>query len=55
MYSVITGNSGTSLNIVVQVNAVPHSTSAARKRSPSNYGPLANWSVSVFSMVSQSP
>jgi len=40
------------LNIVVQRSAVPQSTSAAVKRSPSKNGPPASWSVSVFSIVS---
>ena len=38
----MSGVSGTSLNIVVQRSAVPQSTSAAVKRSPSRYGPRAS-------------
>ena len=43
---------GTRPNIMVQRSAVPHSTSAALKRSPRRYGALSSWSVSVFSIVS---
>ena len=50
----MTGTTGTSPNFTVQLSAVPHCTSAALKRSLSRHGLMQSWSVSVFSVVSQS-
>ena len=54
MYASITGVFGTSPNWVVQRSAVPHSTSAALKRSPATWAPTSKWN-SCISVAARPP